>query len=253
MNTVVSLQEVSKEYRLGVLGAGSLRRAFGEALSGLRVSSKDNRFFALQDVSFSLEKGETLGLIGPNGAGKSTTLRIIAGITKPTAGIVKVDGRLASLLELGAGFHPELTGRENIFLYSSILGIKRKEIQSLFDSIVDFSELEQFLDTPLKRYSSGMYVRLAFAVAAQLEPDILLVDEVLAVGDGGFRQKCLARMEQLRQQGTALIFVSHNMHMVTSICRRSILLVEGKIIQDGSSELSLKTYEQYLRMHLPRR
>jgi len=247
MTTVVSLQGVSKEYRLGVLGAGSLRRAFGEALRGLRVSSKDNRFYALQDISFSLGKGETLGLIGPNGAGKSTTLRIIAGITKPTAGIVEVDGRLASLLELGAGFHPELTGRENIFLYGSILGIKRREIQSLYDSIVDFSELEQFLDTPLKRYSSGMYVRLAFAVAAQLEPDILLVDEVLAVGDGGFRQKCLARMEELRQQGTALIFVSHNMHMVTSICRRSILLAEGKIIQDGSSEASLKTYEQYLR------
>ncbi len=247
MTSVVSLQEVSKEYRLGVLGAGSLRRAFGEALSGLSVSSKDNRFYALQNVTFSLTKGETLGLIGPNGAGKSTTLRIVAGITKPTAGYVQVDGRLASLLELGAGFHPELTGRENIYLYGSILGIKRKEIQSLFDSIVDFSELEKFLDTPLKRYSSGMYVRLAFAVAAQLEPDILLVDEVLAVGDAGFRQKCLARMEQLRQQGTALIFVSHNAHMVASICQRAILLVEGNILLDGSSEQTIKTYEQYLR------
>ncbi len=203
--------------------------------------------WALKDVSFEIVPGEAVGLVGPNGAGKSTALRLLADITKPTSGRITVNGRVAALLELGAGFHPELTGRENILLYGSILGLKRREVQRAFDSIIAFSELERFLDTPLKRYSSGMYVRLAFAVAAHVNPDILLVDEVLAVGDAGFRQKCMDRMAELRRAGTTLVFVSHSPHMVRAVCERAIYLLNGKCMLDGDVEEVLRVYEHDLR------
>jgi lipopolysaccharide transport system ATP-binding protein len=246
MSFAVRFEGVSKRYRLGVLGAGSLR----SALTGLfaRGAWDDRRvLWALKDVSFTVAPGEGVGLVGANGAGKSTALRLIAGITRPTEGTIRVNGRLATLLELGSGFHPELTGRENIFLYGSILGLKRREVQQAFDSIVAFSELERFLDTPLKRYSSGMYVRLAFAVAAHIEPDILLVDEVLAVGDAGFRQKCLDRMRALRRGGTTLLFVSHNAHMVQAVCERAVHLQQGQVVGDGSAEEVMRAYERTLR------
>lgn len=246
MTYSVRFDGVSKQYKLGVLGAGSLRGALGGLIRGRSQTGK-NDFYALKDISFELRSGESVGLVGPNGAGKSTTLRLIAGITEPTSGHINVNGRLANLLELGAGFHPELTGRENIFLYGSILGLKRHEIRKAYDSIVAFSELEMFLDTPVKRYSSGMYVRLAFAVAAHVEPEILLVDEVLAVGDAAFRQKCLDRMTQMLGGGVTLVFVSHNSHMVQSICRRAIYINQGQIALDGDVETVLRKYESDLR------
>jgi len=246
MRPAIRFDRVSKRYRLGLLGAGSLRSALSDLLTR-RGPNEAKYLWALKDVSFQVAPGEALGLVGPNGAGKSTTLRLIGGITRPTEGNIQVQGRLATLLELGAGFHPELTGRENIFLYGSILGLKRRDIQQAFDSIVAFSELERFLDTPLKHYSSGMYVRLAFAVAAHIEPDVLLVDEVLAVGDAGFRQKCMDRMAALRRAGTTLVFVSHNAHMVQAVCKRAIYLKQGRAVLDGDAEQVIRTYEKDLR------
>ena len=245
MSAAVRFENVSKQYRLGLFGAGSFQIAVSELFK--RRKQNRNDFWALQDISFELGPGESVGLVGKNGAGKSTALRLLAGITEPTSGNIVVNGRLGTLLELGAGFHNELTGRENIFLYGSILGLKKREIQQAFDSIVAFSELEHFLDTPLKRYSSGMYVRLAFAVAAHIKPDILLVDEVLAVGDAGFRQKCMRKMAELRQNGVTLIFVSHNHHMVQSVCERAIYLSQGHIMAQGSTESVLHAYERDLR------
>ncbi len=246
MSFSVYFENVSKQYRLGLLGTGSLRAVVGEFLAG-KQSKKENSFWALKDVSFNVEPGEALGLVGHNGAGKSTLLRLIANITQPTNGKISINGRIATLLELGAGFHPELSGRENIYLYGSILGLKKSEIQQAFNSIVAFSELEKFLDTPLKRYSSGMYVRLAFAVAVHIQPDILLVDEVLAVGDAGFRQKCMYKMTELRRKGVTLVFVSHNHHMVQSVCDRALYLSDGQIKKQGDTEDVLRVYEQDLR------
>ncbi len=183
--------------------------------------------WALKDVSFSVEQGEILGIIGRNGAGKSTLLKILSEVTAPTRGEVKIKGRIASLLEVGTGFHPELTGRENIYLNGAILGMSRQEIRSKFDEIVDFSGVEQFIDTPVKRYSSGMYVRLAFAVAAHLEPEILLVDEVLAVGDAQFQKKCLGKMGDVASEGRTVLFVSHNMIAIQSLCQRTLWLESG--------------------------
>ena len=191
-------------------------------------------FWALKDVSFEVEQGEVIGIIGRNGAGKSTLLKILSRITTPTEGTVELHGRVGSLLEVGTGFHPELTGRENIYLSGSILGMKRREIDAKLDDIIKFSEIEKFLDTPVKRYSSGMYVRLAFAVAAHLDPEILIVDEVLAVGDASFQKKCMSKMGDVAKEGRTVLFVSHNMGAIHNLCRRCILLDHGQIIQTGN-------------------
>ncbi|MDB9521104.1 ABC transporter ATP-binding protein [Dolichospermum circinale CS-1225] len=200
-------------------------------------------FWALKDVSFDIKQGDRVGIIGRNGAGKSTLLKILSRITEPTTGSIKIKGRVASLLEVGTGFHPELTGRENIFLNGAILGMGKEEIKQKFDEIVAFAEVEKFLDTPVKRYSSGMYVRLAFAVAAHLEPEILIVDEVLAVGDAAFQKKCLGKMEDVGKQGRTVLFVSHNMTALRSLCDRSILLKLGSVLCQGETN---KVISQYL-------
>jgi lipopolysaccharide transport system ATP-binding protein len=192
-------------------------------------------FWALKDVSFEIKRGEVVGVIGRNGAGKSTLLKVLSRITEPTSGRITIEGRVASLLEVGTGFHPELTGRENIFLNGAILGMSRVEIKSKFNEIVAFAEIEKFLDTPVKRYSSGMYVRLAFAVAAHLEPEILIVDEVLAVGDAQFQKKCLGKMEEVSKGGRTVLFVSHNMLAIRQLCTRAILLKSGEVLADGES------------------
>jgi lipopolysaccharide transport system ATP-binding protein len=194
-----------------------------------------------------VEPGEALALIGPNGAGKTTTLKLLSQITKPTSGRVRVDGRISSLIELGAGFHPELTGRENIYLNGTILGLSQREVTARLDAIVAFSELERFLDTPVKRYSSGMYVRLGFAVAAHVDSDVLLVDEVLAVGDSQFRQKCLARMDSLRSSGTTIVFVSHNMYLVRRLCDRALLLIHGQPQFLGDTNEAITAYERIVQ------
>jgi len=205
--------------------------SFGKRSGPVNRSSSTEEFFALKDVSFNIRQGDRVGIIGRNGAGKSTLLKIISRITEPTTGTVKIKGRVASLLEVGTGFHPELTGRENIFLNGAILGMTRAEIKSQFDAIVDFAEIEKFLDTPVKRYSSGMYVRLAFAVAAHMEPEILVVDEVLAVGDAQFQKKCLGKMEDVSKNGgRTVLFVSHNMNMISKLCNTGILLQHGQIV-----------------------
>ncbi|HRO70476.1 MAG TPA: ABC transporter ATP-binding protein, partial [Chitinophagaceae bacterium] len=205
--------------------------------------SRHEDFWALQDIDLKVESGERIGIIGRNGAGKSTLLKILSRITWPTTGEAIIRGRLASLLEVGTGFHPELTGRENIFLNGSILGLKKAEIVRQFDAIVDFSGVEKFLDTPLKHYSSGMQLRLAFAVAAHLEPEILLIDEVLAVGDMEFQKKCIGKMEEVsRKEGRTILFVSHNMSYITSLCTRGIFLEQGKISFEGSPASAIQAY-----------
>lgn len=207
-------------------------------------------FWALKDIDFDIEQGDRVGIIGRNGAGKSTLLKILSRITEPTSGTIKIKGRVASLLEVGTGFHPELTGRENIFLNGAILGMSRAEIKKHFDAIVDFAEIEKFLDTPVKRYSSGMYVRLAFAVAAHLEPEILIVDEVLAVGDAEFQKKCLGKMEDVsRNEGRTVLFVSHNMAAIQALCNRGLLLNNGKIIKDDSISMVLQEYTRAFDRH----
>jgi lipopolysaccharide transport system ATP-binding protein len=204
-------------------------------------------FWALEDVSFEVKEGEVVGIIGRNGAGKSTLLKILSRITEPTRGRADIFGRVGALLEVGTGFHPELTGRENIFLSGAILGMRKSEIARQFDAIVDFAEVEQFIDTPTKRYSSGMYTRLAFAVAAHLEPEILLVDEVLAVGDAAFQKKCLGKMEQVSGEGRTVFFVSHNTQAVRQLCTRGILLEHGRVAADGPTDSTLAVYNQKLR------
>lgn len=206
---------------------------FRAAAGALRGNGNANAFWALRDVTFDVQPGDVIGVIGRNGAGKSTLLKILARITDPTEGYADVRGRVGSLLEVGTGFHPELTGRENIFLNGAILGMKKKEIQRKFDEIVAFAEVESFIDTPVKRYSSGMYLRLAFAVAAHLEPEILLVDEVLAVGDAAFQKKCLRRMENVAEEGRTVLFVSHNMGAIRSLCNKGLFLDQGQIVQSG--------------------
>lgn len=235
MTSVIQFQNVTKRYRIGG-GQGSLR----EALTGLQkrlAASRNGRaeqsFLALDDVSFEVAQGEVLGIIGRNGAGKTTALKLLSRVTRPTQGDIRVSGRVSALIELGAGFHPELTGRENIYLNGAILGLRKKEIDAKFDSIVAFSELERFLDMPVKRYSSGMYVRLGFAVAIHLEPEVLLVDEVLAVGDMAFQRKCLDKMRDLRAQGATVVFVSHHMRTVESLCTRGLWLDGGRVRQLG--------------------
>ena len=204
-------------------------------------------FWALSDVSFQVSEGEVIGIVGRNGAGKSTLLKILSRITEPTHGRAEIFGRVGALLEVGTGFHPELTGRENIFLSGAILGMRRSEIARRFEEIVSFAEVEQFIDTPTKRYSSGMYTRLAFAVAAHLEPEILLVDEVLAVGDAAFQKKCLGKMEDVAGQGRTVFFVSHNTQAVRQLCTRCILLEHGRVVADGATDATLAVYNQRLR------
>lgn len=209
-----------------------------------RTAAREEEFWALRDVDLSIERGDRVGIIGVNGAGKSTLLKVLSRITEPTTGRITLHGRVASLLEVGTGFHPELSGRENIYLNGAILGMTRQEIREKFDEIVAFAEVERFLDTPVKRYSSGMYVRLAFAVAAHLDPEILIVDEVLAVGDAAFQRKCLGKMGEAKDLGKTVLFVSHNMQAVKQLCDRGIVLCDGRVVFDGSAEDAV---EHYLR------
>lgn len=218
---------------------GSHLNPFKPSASSL---SSQEEFWALKNVSFEIKRGDRIGIIGQNGAGKSTLLKILSRITDPTSGVAELRGRVASLLEVGTGFHPELTGRENIFLNGAILGMGKKEILQKFDEIIDFAEIEKFLDTPVKRYSSGMYVRLAFAVAAHLEPEILVVDEVLAVGDVRFQKKCLGKMESVATEGRTIVFVSHNMAAINNLCQKGILLSHGTISAQGTSEEIVDKY-----------
>lgn len=219
------------------------RKIFSPKTSNLKPKTSEE-FFALKDVSFEVKRGERVGIIGRNGAGKSTLLKILSRITEPTSGRIEITGRVASLLEVGTGFHPELTGRENIFLNGAILGMGKAEIKKKFDGIVEFAEIEKFLDTPVKRYSSGMYVRLAFAVAAHLEPEILIVDEVLAVGDAQFQKKCLGKMEEVGKEGRTVLFVSHNMTAIKTLCERSIWLNSGQIADAGETSKVVSNYLQ---------
>ena len=249
MRPIIKVQDVSKLYQLGgpSVAYSTLREAVMDVarkpLRFLRRNEEPQTLWALKDVSFEVTPGDVVGIIGRNGAGKSTLLKILSRITEPTTGRVELYGRVASLLEVGTGFHPELTGRENIFLNGSILGMTRKEIESKFDEIVAFAEIEKFIDTPVKRYSSGMYVRLAFAVAAHLEPEILIVDEVLAVGDAAFQKKCLGRMRDVASTGRTVLFVSHNMAAVSTLCSKAMLLWEGKVeVPLGGVDEAVQSY-----------
>lgn len=249
MRTMIAAKEVAKQYRVGDtnLSYRTLRDSIADAASApfrRRVATKREplSIWALEDVSFTAREGEIIGIIGRNGAGKSTLLKILSRITEPTRGRVELYGRVASLLEVGTGFHQELTGRENVFLNGAILGMTRGEIARKFDEIVAFSGVETFIDTPVKRYSSGMYLRLAFAVAAHLEPDILIVDEVLAVGDASFQKKCLNKMSSVSQQGRTVLFVSHDMTAVTRLCPRAILLDRGHVLRDGPAHEIVSAY-----------
>jgi len=237
---IIEVENISKRYSIGRKESyGSLRDEIMQALSApFRRKGKEDgadHIWALRDVSFTVEEGEVLGIVGRNGAGKSTLLKILSRITEPTTGRIAMRGRVASLLEVGTGFHPELTGRENIFLNGALLGMSNAEIKAKFDEIVAFSEIEKFLDTPVKRYSSGMYVRLAFAVAAHLEPEILIIDEVLAVGDAQFQKKCLGKMGDVAKGGRTVLFVSHNMGAVKSLCTKAVLLSEGSLAAQGEA------------------
>lgn len=246
MDSVIRFENVSKKYRIGRSRYRSLREdisyGFKKIFSPKREDDTTDFIWALKDVSFEVKQGEALGIIGPNGAGKTTILKLLSRVTLPTKGEILVRGKTAALIEIGAGLHPELTGRENIYQYGSIMGIRRKEINRRFDSIVNFSGLEQFIDTPVKRYSAGMYVRLAFSVIAHIDFDILLIDEVLAVGDISFQKKCLDRIKSVRKAGKTIIFVSHNMTAVQGLCERVIFLNKGKIVQDGKPEQAIRAY-----------
>ncbi len=250
------MEGLSKRYRLGarreryralrdILAESAARpfRAVRSLWAGrARSQDESETLWALRDLSFEVIRGEVVGIIGRNGAGKSTLLKVLARITEPTTGVVEIHGRIGSLLEVGTGFHPELTGGENIYLNGVILGMKRREIAQKFDEIVAFAQVEKFVDTPVKHYSSGMYLRLAFAVAAHLEPEILLVDEVLAVGDAAFQRKCLDKMEEVGRRGRTVLFISHNMPAITRLCERSILLDDGAVVSDGPSHEVIGAY-----------
>lgn len=255
---VIKADNISKQYRLGSIGtktlANDLKRWIyqmrGKEDPFLKIGEANDRstkgssdfVWALKDINFEIQQGEVIGIIGKNGAGKSTLLKILSRVTSPTTGQITVNGRMASLLEVGTGFHPELTGRENVFLNGAIMGMSKSEIRSKFDEIIDFSGVERYIDTPVKRYSSGMYVRLAFAVAAHLEPEILIVDEVLAVGDAEFQKKCLGKMKDVSGQGRTVLFVSHNMGAIQSLCSKSIYLKHGTIQQTGPTDKIINYY-----------
>jgi lipopolysaccharide transport system ATP-binding protein len=242
-DSAVRTQGVGKRYKLGQLQAGYslLTETIGERLRGRRPEKRED-FWALRDIGFEVARGESFGIIGHNGAGKSTLLKILARVTPPTTGEVRLRGRVGALLEVGTGFHAELTGRENIFLNGAILGMRRNEIAARFDEIVEFAEVERFIDTPVKRYSSGMYLRLAFAVAAHLEPEVLIIDEVLSVGDLSFQEKCLGRMEQVAGEGRTVLFVSHNLTAVQKLCERSMLLSRGRKVIEGPTSDVIAEY-----------
>lgn len=263
-NTVIRVENLSKQYRLGTIGTGSLAHDINRWLHGLRgkedpyltigdendrtVKGNSEYIWALKDINFTVKHGEVLGIIGRNGAGKSTLLKILSRTTAPTTGQVKIKGRVASLLEVGTGFHPELTGRENVFLNGAIMGMTKAEIKRKFEEIVDFSGVERYIDTPVKRYSSGMYVRLAFAVAAHLDPEILIVDEVLAVGDADFQKKCLGKMKDVStKEGRTVLFVSHNMTAVRELCDNAMILNNGKLTQPGETAKLIVQYIQTMQ------
>ncbi|MCP9493826.1 MAG: ABC transporter ATP-binding protein [Pyrinomonadaceae bacterium MAG19_C2-C3] len=240
----LEFNRVSKRYLVpeeeAQVAAGSNRLL--SKLKSLRKSHKE--FWAVRDVSFQVARGEALGIIGHNGAGKSTVLKLIAGITSPTAGEIKINGRLAALIEVGSGFHPELTGRENIYLSGTILGMSRREITSKLDLIIDFAGVREFIETPVKRYSSGMYVRLGFAIAAHLDPDVLLLDEVLAVGDAAFQTKCFEHISRMREEGKTIVFISHDLHAVESLCSRTILIHRGELVANGAPREVIAEYAE---------
>jgi len=250
LDNVIKVEEVSKIYKLGQIGSGTLGQDVQLYIDRLRgkehVAASENDediHIALQDVSFDVKDGQAMGIIGKNGAGKSTLLKILSRITAPTSGRIKIKGRIASLLEVGTGFHPDLSGKENIYLNGAILGMSKAEVKSKFDEIVEFSGVSKFIETPVKRYSSGMYVRLAFAVAAHLEPEILIVDEVLAVGDADFQKKCLGKMKDVsNNQGRTVLFVSHNMEAVKNLCSQVVLLEKGKLVEIGNPTTVINTY-----------
>jgi len=260
MSTAIQAEQVSKLYHLGEIGTGTLSRDLERWVA--RVRGKEDPFlkigetndrsvagttdivYSLKNINFRIEQGDSVGIIGKNGAGKSTLLKILSRVTSPTTGRIKIRGRVASLLEVGTGFHPELTGKENIYLNGAILGMRKREIDAKLDEIIAFSGVERYIGTPVKRYSSGMYVRLAFAVAAHLEPEILIVDEVLAVGDAEFQKKCLGKMKDVRGEGRTVIFVSHNMIAVKSLCRTGILLQNGEIALQGDIDSVVQNYSK---------
>jgi lipopolysaccharide transport system ATP-binding protein len=268
-SSVISVENVSKRYLVGHQAvqrdrysslrdivaheAQSFVRKAVDLVHGRQIVQGDEieEFWALKDVSFKVKKGDVLGVVGRNGAGKSTLLKILSRITEPTKGRIAVHGRVASLLEVGTGFHPELSGRENIFLNGAILGMTQREIQKKFDEIVAFAEVERFLDTPVKRYSSGMYVRLAFAVAAHLEPEILLIDEVLAVGDAAFQKKCLGKLESVAtNEGRTVVFISHNTNALLTLCKRGVLLGNGSVVLDGDIKEVVEQYYSHRELHM---
>ncbi|MCD7864672.1 MAG: ABC transporter ATP-binding protein [Clostridiales bacterium] len=253
--TIISIEHVSKEYRLGAIGGTTLRediqrlgaRILGKEDPTMKIGAQsgqyNERFLALDDISFDVKKGEALGIIGHNGAGKSTLLKLLSRVTAPTKGRISFNGRIASMLEVGTGFHPELTGRENVYMNGAILGMTKAEIDRKFDEIVAFAEMEQFIDTPVKRYSSGMYVKLAFSVAAHLDSEIMIMDEVLAVGDMAFQNKCLEKMRDASQQeGRTVLYVSHNMNTIRQLCSRCIVLDRGKVVFNGAVEHAIDKY-----------
>lgn len=260
-NVVIKVENLGKQYRLGQVGTGTLshdlnrwwHRVRGKEDPYLKIGEANDRsvkglsdlVWALKDINFEVKQGEVLGIIGKNGAGKSTLLKILSQVTGPTVGEIKVKGRIASLLEVGTGFHPELTGRENIFLNGAILGMTKAEIRRKFDEIVAFSGVERYIDTPVKRYSSGMYVRLAFAVAAHLEPEILIVDEVLAVGDAEFQEKCLGKMKAVSGEGRTVLFVSHDLNAVQKLCTKAILLSKGSLEKEGQTSHIINVYKEF--------
>jgi len=267
MATVIKVENLSKQYRLGKIGTGSFSHDLnrwwhtirGKEDPYLKIGEENDRtrkgnsdyVWALREINFEVNQGEVLGIIGKNGAGKSTLLKILSRTTSPTIGSVKTKGRIASLLEVGTGFHPELSGRENIFLNGAILGMRKHEIRAKFDEIVFFSGVEKYIDTPVKRYSSGMYVRLAFGVAAHLEPEILIVDEVLAVGDAEFQKKALGKMKAVsKSDGRTVLFVSHNLSAISNLCTRGILLNFGKVVMDDSVDKCLELYSQFNHTNL---
>ena len=255
MGNIIEVRDVVKEYRLGAIGGGTLRGDIQSFFARIRGKEDPNlkldadqthlneRFRALDGVSFNVERGSAVGIIGGNGAGKSTMLKLLSQVTAPTEGEIMLEGRVASMLEVGTGFHPELTGRENVYLNGAILGMSKSEISKKFDEIVEFSEVSKFIDTPVKRYSSGMYVKLAFSVAAHLDSEIMIMDEVLAVGDAAFQQKCIKKMcEEAESGGRTILYVSHNMNTVRQLCGRTVVLDKGKKIFDGDVESGIEKY-----------